>query len=30
MKEWEQYMGDFIPEDMLTMNLLPKEELVTI
>ena len=30
MKEWETYMSDFVPEDMLTMTINAKTDLVTI
>lgn len=30
MKEWEQYMHNFKPEEMFTTELKPREELVSI
>ena len=30
MKEWEQYMHDFVPEDMTTIVIEPRQEVVSL
>ena len=29
MEEWDQHMSDFVPEDMLTVEINPREEIVS-
>jgi hypothetical protein len=29
MEEWDAHMKDFVPEDMLTVELQPREEIVS-
>jgi len=29
MEEWDAYMSDFVPDDMLTVELQPREEIVS-
>ena len=29
MEEWDTHMSDFVPNDMLTVNLNPREEIVS-
>lgn len=29
MEEWDQYMADFVPNDMLSVQLPPREEIVS-
>ena len=29
MEEWDNHMSDFVPEDMLTVELKPREEIVS-
>ena len=30
MEEWDAHMSDFVPDDMLTVELQPREEIVSI
>ena len=29
MEEWDKHMNDFVPDDMLTIELGPREEMVS-